>query len=145
MSLLCGLNNQVDVNTLTVSPSSVSIITECPTFPSFATLKLQSDGEEKDNTPNPCSPATTSSRGNWLDAGDSSDVWVERIINSGSLNDLDPGAGRLQLSSTRTYGITAGELSSHAANVTFNFYDAASGGNLIGSSTVVFSCDSDIT
>jgi len=71
-------------------------------------------------------------RGSWLDKGSSSEVWVQRVT-SDSL-DTDAGSGRLQLSTTRTYGIQRGVAGTKQITITFNFYDAASAGNLIGSS-----------
>jgi len=77
-------------------------------------------------------------RGQWLDVGPSSAVWVERVINSGTLSWQDAGTGRLVLSTTRSYGVTDTTIGGGAvtANVTFNFYDAASGGNLLDSVTL---------
>ncbi len=78
-------------------------------------------------------------RDNWLDAGDSSEVWIERVINSGSLNSVDPGAGRLQLSTSRRYEVTDNDVGVPifvTCNLTFNFYDAAAGGNLLDSVTI---------
>ena len=81
------------------------------------------------------------SRGNWLDSGLSSEVWIQRVINTGGFNYADPGSGRLQLSSTRTFACR--DISQFGGaitcNATFNFYDAASGGNLLDSVTIAFS------
>ena len=71
------------------------------------------------------------SLGNWLDSGLNSEVWVERVITSGSFNSIDAGAGRLQLSTTRSFRLSRSASGSKTCQVTFNFYDAASGGNLL--------------
>lgn len=74
-------------------------------------------------------------RGTWLDSGDVAEVWVQRVVNSGSLNNDDPGTGRLQLNTTREFSVVRTFVGTQSANVTFNFYDAASGGNLLDSVT----------
>lgn len=118
---------------LAVSPSAVNndnlnFMTQC-----WAGVRFESSGVEtglnKDNV-------WDESRGNWLDSGDAADVWVERTINSGALNDIDPGAGRLQLSTTRSFSNTRVAAGTQPCNVTFDFWDAASGGNNIGSVTI---------
>ena len=71
----------------------------------------------------------------WLDSGLNSEVWVERTINSGSLDTDTIGASRVAMTADRTVGVTDsdGGGSSATANVTLDFYDAASGGNLLDS------------
>lgn len=105
----------------------------------YAYIQYSSSGIEYQNA-SASSSVMSSSRGNWLDIGDSSDVWIQRTINSGSFI-TDPGIGRLQLSTTRKWGnsIIGGTLN---CNVTFKFYDAASGGNQIGSITIDVKADS---
>ena len=72
----------------------------------------------------------------WLDSGNAADVWVERTLNSGTFNISDPGAGRKQLNSTRTFALNRTTAGTKTVNVTFDFWDAASGGNNIGSATI---------
>ena len=73
----------------------------------------------------------------WLDSGSASDVWIQRVISSGTLNSNDPGSGRINLGSGSPFfevvdtSLTGGAVT---CTLTFNFYDAASGGSLIGSS-----------
>ena len=67
----------------------------------------------------------------WLDSGASSEVWVERIITAGSWNNLDPGAGRHQLSTTRSFQLVIGSPGQIAVTGYFKFWDATSGGNLL--------------
>jgi hypothetical protein len=102
----------------------------------YAGVQFNSSGEEFKN--NSASSQTFGiSRGNWLDAGASSAVWIERTVNTGALNWKDPGSGRLVLSTTREYGVTEiTEFDFQACNVTFDFYDAASGGTLLDSVTL---------
>lgn len=117
----------------TVSPSSANNDNQNFETQCWAGVRFESNGVEtglnKDNVWN-------ESRGNWLDSGDASDVWVERTINSGALNDLDPGAGRHNLGTTRSFSNTRVAAGVQPCNVTFDFFDAASGGNNIGSVTI---------
>lgn len=101
----------------------------------YAGVQFNSSGEEFRNA-NGGSTSFTSSRGNWLAAGAAADVWVQRVVNSGSLNWTDSGSTRLQLSTTRQFGISQSSTGVNTANVTFNFYDAASGGSLLDSVTI---------
>lgn len=98
----------------------------------YANMEYRSTGVEYENTLATSSAATVS-RGNWLDGGASNEVWVQRVITSGTLS-TDAGSGRLQLSSTRKFGITQSGQGTKTCTLTYNFYDAASGGSLIGSS-----------
>ncbi len=63
--------------------------------------------------------------------GDNDEVWVDRTVNSGSLTHEDPGAGRKQLNTTRRYATHRTTIGVQAANVTLDFYDAATGGSLL--------------
>jgi len=74
----------------------------------------------------------------FVTGGTTSQVWVERTINSGSLDVDTIGASRVACSGTRT--IEAHDTSpipptTGDANVTVDFYDAASGGTLLDSAT----------
>jgi hypothetical protein len=103
----------------------------------YANLAFNSDGDEYMNPTFPAtSPATTVSRGTWLTSGSAADVWVERTIDSGSLS-TDPGTGRHNLATTRTFGVYAGLGGFVTAYVTFKFYDAATGGNLLHTSASI--------
>lgn len=124
----------VTANTGSVSNNDMS-------GPTFANLQYNSSGEEFENS-SPTSNNVTLSRGNWLDEGLSSEVWIERTINSGSLNNGDAGSGRLQLSTSRLFGNTRVADGQQTANITFDFYDAASGGSLLD--TVTFSIQANV-
>ena len=120
-----------------VSPSSTSIVNSRFTAgTTYANLKISSDGIEYENTV-AGNPDPTISRGAWLDAGSNDEVWVERILDVGTLS-TDPGSGRLSLALSKIFGTTRTTTGSKSCTVTFNYYDAASGGNLIGSATVFF-------
>lgn len=82
----------------------------------------------------------------WLASGTAAEVWVERVISSGTLNSLDPGTGRLQLNTTRYYRVVDGNIAGGAVVCVFtlNFYDAASGGNLLGSTSVTLSANREV-
>jgi hypothetical protein len=78
----------------------------------------------------------TVNRGTWLDVGSSDEVWVQRVISSGSLNSNDPGSGRIRCDTSPYFEVVDTSLVGGpvTCTLTFNFYDAASGGSLIGSS-----------
>ena len=80
-------------------------------------------------------------RGKWLNSGASSAVWIERTVNSGTLDWKDPGTGRLQMSSTREYGVSRSTDGSNVANITLTAYDASSGGNQLD--TVTFQIEAE--
>ena len=126
---------------LAVSPSPSPISYFQPTTTTcYAILQLNLSGAEFANA-SAGSTSMTKGRGSWLDEGTSAEVWVERVLDSGTLNHSDPGAGRLQLSTTRLYGISRSTDGTTTTTVTFNYYDAAVGGNLIGTATVVFTVE----
>ncbi len=106
----------------------------------YAGIQFNSSGEEFKNVSGSNQNFTTS-RGNWLDSGSSSDVWIERTVNVGSLDWLDAGSGRLNLGTTREFGIERTSLGTDFLEIDFDFWDAASGGNLLGSSSVDISAE----
>lgn len=72
--------------------------------------------------------------GTWLDAGTASDVWVQWVRTGGTLgawNSINPGTGRVQVSTTRTYRIVRATTGTDTIIGYFRAYDAASGGNLL--------------
>lgn len=80
----------------------------------------------------------------WLDAGQNSDVWVERTIDAGSLDTDTIGASRVAMTSDRTVGVqdSNGSFAIKAtATVTVSFYDAASGGNLLDTATITLTAN----
>lgn len=134
-SLVTG--NAVAVSANTANVSLLGIGATC-----YAGVEFNSSGVEYRNASG-TSTSFTSSRGDWLDVGASSAVWVERSLVSGTLNWQDPGAGRWQLSTSRQFGVsdagpTAGATS---CTVTFDFYDASSGGNLLDSVTITLTAN----
>ena len=80
------------------------------------------------------------SEGSWLTSGLNSEVWIERVLDVGTLT-TDPGSGRLICSSDRIYGVSATAVASKVCTLTFNFYDAASGGNLLGTKQIVLDAE----
>jgi len=123
-----------------VSPSAANIIGLTVVVPCFAGIQIGSSGAEN-STPTNGDQNYTLSRGNWLDRGASSDVWVDRIITLGSFNSEDAGAGRLNLGGTRQFRVVRSTIGTNTTNCTFNYYDAATGGNLIGSVSLVFTAE----
>ena len=95
----------------------------------YVGVKFATDGEEYERTPIGGYGTTV---GTWLDAGTSSEVWVEYIKNSGtSFVGKTPGT-RYQLSSDQQFYLTATSLISYRTiNCYFKFWDAATGGNLL--------------
>ncbi len=67
----------------------------------------------------------------WLDSGLNSEVWVNRVVTAGSWNDLDPGAGRNVLSANRSFRVIRTTLGTQSVTGYFQFWDAATGGNLL--------------
>lgn len=124
----------------TVSPSAAGVTRLASLNPTYAGVQYNATGVEWENAASGANTYNVS-RGSWLDSGASSEVWLERTINSGSLNASDPGTGRHQLSSTRTLAVSDSSIGGGAVtcNVTVRFYDAATGGNLLGSVTYTLS------
>ena len=118
--------------TVTVSPATTPINNFRPSGTCYAGVQFNLSGAEWGSTN---SGSWSNSRGNWLDSGDAADVWVQRVLNTGTLNWQDSGSGRLQLSTTRAFGVKQSSMGARTVNITYNFYDAASGGNLIGTAT----------
>jgi len=93
----------------------------------FAGVQFHLNGLEYEYT----NVGGTTSAGRWLDAGTAAEVWVERIVTAGSWNSIDPGAGRHQLSTTRSFRCKMASAGSFTVTGYFKFWDAASGGNLL--------------
>jgi len=107
----------------------------------YARVRFGSDGIEY-WTPSGGGPGYTLNKGAWMDTGANTNYWVERTINSGTLS-TDAGAGRLAMTSNRDFGCidTTDNGSPVTANVTFDFWDAATGGVKVGSATYTFTAD----
>ena len=93
----------------------------------YAGIQWQNDGDEAEYT----NSAGLNVIGTWLKAGTPAEVWVACAVTSGSWNSLNPGTSLLQLSTTRSFRIVRTTNGTHSVTCVFNFYDAASGGNLI--------------
>ena len=116
----------------TVSISAVDVIKASAIGTVYANLQYNTNGTEYENSGRNDNFST--SRGAWLDTGAAADAWVERTINSGSFFS-DPGAGRLNLGTTRSFKVRDTDSGSGFQECDFDIdmYDAASGGNNIGS------------
>jgi hypothetical protein len=68
-------------------------------------------------------------------------VWVERTVNSGTLDTDTIGASRVVCSTDRIVGITRSSAGTDTANVTLEFFDAASGGNSLDTATIALSAE----
>jgi hypothetical protein len=95
----------------------------------YANLQYNSSGTEYKNSAATQNNFTTS-RGAWLDTGAAADVWLERTITSGTLF-TDPGSGRLNLATTRSFRVRDTNASPAAitCDLEMDMWDAASGGN----------------
>jgi hypothetical protein len=96
-------------------------------------VKIDSDGDfyKSDET------GSYSSNGNWLDSGAANEVWVARTITAGTLSKDDIGTGRTSCSSDLEIGTTKSFPDGNkSCTFTLNFYDAASGGNLLASKSI---------
>ena len=126
----------------TVSASTANVTRSAVANPTIAGVQYNSSGVEYATQFNG-NGAYNISRGNWLDTGLNSEVWIERTLNSGTLTHADPGTGRKVLSTTRSYAVHDATIpgGSVDCNVTFDFYDAASGGSLLDSVTIDLSAN----
>ena len=124
-----------------LSPSTTFVFTESFIGGAYAGVRYNNDGSEERNSGSSASFGI--SRGNWLDSGDPASVWVEATLNSGSFTWTGTAGSRLQLNTSRTFGVFATSGNSSTAEVQFDFYDAASGGNLLASVTLTLSADAN--
>lgn len=102
----------------------------------YAGLQLRDDGtSDGNNADGSASFSSPTAEDNWLSSGSPTGVFVERTIVSGSADWLDDYAGsrvaittQPRIGCQRTTAFGADNLI-----VTLDFYDAASGGTLLGS------------
>ena len=99
----------------------------------FSGIRFDIDGDEWGATE---TGAWTNNRGQWLDGGLSSEVWIERSVTGASLNWQDPGSGRFQMTADRLYGNQRTSAGVSTSTVTFTAWDAASGGSQLDQVTV---------
>ena len=116
----------------TVSLNTADVLKSSIIGTVYANLQYNTSGVEYSNSGRTDNFST--SRGNWLDTGLASGAWLERTINSGSLL-TDPGGGRLQMSTTRTFKVRDTDSGSGIAecDMDIEMWDAASGGNSLDS------------
>ena len=121
---------------ITVSLSSANVSRNGDVVTVYANLQYNSSGEEFENTGQGDNFST--SRGNWLDSGSSSDAWLERTINSGSLFS-DPGGSRLILSTTRSFKVrdTNPAAGGQSCDLDIDIFDQAVGGSPVDNANVV--------
>lgn len=80
---------------------------------------------------------TSAITGEWLVSGLSSNFYVERTIDSGTLQ-TDPGAGFLQLNATRSYENQTSQVGVKTTVVTFQVASDAGGTNIVATATMTF-------
>jgi hypothetical protein len=117
----------------------IDIYREVSGTTSYCGMRLNNDGTvHGNNASGTASFSSPTSEGSWLSSGSASDVWVEYTTVTGTPNWLNEiGAGtRVNLGTSRRMGVsrTTG-FGADSFVCDFNFYDAASGGNLIGTIT----------
>jgi hypothetical protein len=99
----------------------------------YAGARFVSTGAEQEYTST--GGVTTTGVGgdaNWLDSGTGAEVWVNFVRTSGTKTAFDSlGSSRYQLSSSRGYYITRTSAGIHNITGYFQFWDAATGGNLL--------------
>lgn len=102
-----------------------------------ANVKCDNDGDwyESNNT-----GGYSTSEGNWLVTGLNSEVWVERTLDVGTLT-TDAGTGRLVCSTDRIFGVSRSSAGSKQCTLTFEFFDAAVGGNSLGSKQIILDAE----
>ncbi len=116
---------------LILSPNTLNITGSKFSGTGHAGIEFRSDGTEF-KTPINGNSGYTVDLGKWIDVGAPGDVWIQRTITGGSLgsfNSEDAGSGRLRLNVTRAFRIERASLGSDNLTCTFDFFDAASGGN----------------
>lgn len=115
--------------------TNVNFISAC-----YTQVKIDNDGDLYKSTN---VGGYGSSYETWLDAGLNSQVWVQRVIVAGTLN-ADAGSGRLSCVSDRIFGIIRVTGGTKSTTINLNFYDAASGGNLLDTQQVVLLAEREI-
>lgn len=111
----------------------------------YAIIEINGAGTVKYNDTG-STTATSASAGNWLDDGFAANLfWAETHSYTGTpgtLNYADELSTRVQLGTNRKMGVvetTTGQT--HGCSVTLDFYDAASGGNLVETLTLGFTAE----
>lgn len=109
----------------------------------YAGFTLQNDGDEWEYSVSGGLTSLTT----WLDTGAAGDVWVMWTRTGGTLSDWNSlGSGnnniRLNLGTTRSFRLWRSSTGTNTISGYCRFYDAASGGNLLHtSSTVTWSAE----
>lgn len=128
--------------TVSVSPVANGQSNSLLSTPCYAGVQFNSNGIEYEASA--ASGTWIFSQGNWLDTGTAGQVWIERVVTSGSWNNLDPGTGRHQLSTSRSFRVYRVATGSQSVTGYFRFWDAASGGNnLYTTSSATYSAEND--
>ena len=112
----------------------------------YAGIQFNSNGIEYER--DPATGTFNINKGNWLDSGSASDVWVEFVRTAGAAwNDPGPPATltygvRYNLGTTREWKMYRVSFGESTITGYFRFWDAASGGNQItpSSATSEWSC-----
>ena len=109
----------------------------------FTVLEFRTDGFSYVNDGGGGAIATVQ-RNEFVTRGNPEDVWLERVIDSGSLSD-DWGAGRVQVNATRRLSnfrdAAIDGNGTTSTTVTINAYNKAVGGKLLDSKQVLLAAE----
>jgi hypothetical protein len=140
IALKAGLAAIIEITTTTYSKNSTGPA-DC-----YSNFQLNSDGFIYVNSV-AASNNYTSQQELWLESGTADQVWVERSNltgTPGTLNNADPGTGRLNLGTSRDFGVVeVTTTETHTCTFDLDFYDAASGGALLYSRTITLNATED--
>jgi hypothetical protein len=115
----------------------VSVITDHYRFRVSGTcqcnVKLDNDGDHYESTNTGTYGA---SEGTFRTSGAGNEVFVERSIDSGTLTTDGLAGGRASCAADRILGVSRSTTGSKICTLTLSFYDASSGGNLLGTKQI---------
>jgi len=128
MGVTGGVSAEVGMSKTTFEKNGAGI--------SYCNMELNPDGNIYENSSN-SSDNYTSNVGTWLNEGSASNIWVAYSSLSGTLNH-DPTTARHQLSTAYQIGNidTVSDATPVVTTFTLSFYDAATGGELLGTESI---------
>jgi hypothetical protein len=143
LAALFGCGDPDDLVTISLSNSS-HLTTTANGVTCYAWIQYNTDAKEYRNG-NPASSALDTVRNAaWITDGTPGDFWVERTIDSGTLEVDDIGGSRVQMNSNLRLGVTLTTQGAgggvKAATVTVKVYDDPVGGDLRDEVTFTLQC-----
>jgi len=121
---------------VTVAPTK-SIPNQRTVGTCHANVKVSSDGDlyDSDNT-----GSYGASYETWLDSGLNSEVWIQRVVISGSLS-TDAGSGVLACTSDRVFGVSRATEGTKVCVIDTNFYSDSGGTILLDTQRVTLTAE----